>query len=125
MPCTMGNSSFFPCVCFISKPTCSYSVTNHSYYVIYINLCNGHQSTSITAADVFIWSPLGIESRTACLIHKHYATESYNNQLANKHSNSCIYTVKGYCYATISLSTDQRKFSFFQRFFYLWNFLLC
>ena len=34
-----------------------------------------------------IWSPPGIERRTACLTHKRSATELHN-QLANKHSNS-------------------------------------
>ncbi len=40
----------------------------------------------------------------------------------------CIYTIKGYCYATVSLSTDQRKFSFFKDPFYLMNYytpLIC
>ncbi len=62
-----------------------------------------------------IWSPPGIEPRAACTTHKRSATEL--RQPAGKQTlQFCIYTVKGYCYATISLSTDQRKFSFFQRF---------
>ncbi len=37
---------------------------------------------------------------------------------------SCIYTIKGYCYAIVSLSTNQlKKIVFFQRFFLLLFFL--
>ncbi len=46
-----------------------------------------------------IWSPPGIESRTAYIAHKRSATE-LRQQPANKHSNSVF--VKGYCYATVS-----------------------
>ena len=63
-----------------------------------------------------IWSSPGIKSRTACLTHKRSATEL--RQPAGKRTlYFYIYTVKGYCYSTASLSTDQQKFSFFQRFF--------
>ena len=35
----------------------------------------------------------------------------------------CICTVKDYCYATVSLSTDKWKFSFFKDSFYSLNFI--
>ena len=59
----------------------------------------------------------------ACITNKHSATELL--QPADKQTlQFCIYTVKGYCYATISLSTDQRKFSLFQRFLLFVEFFL-
>ncbi len=68
-----------------------------------------------------IWSPLGIEPRTACITHKRSATELW--QPASKQTlQFCIYPAKGYCYATVSLSTDQRKFSFFKDSYYSLNF---
>ncbi len=72
-----------------------------------------------------IWLPPGIESRTSCLMHMCSATEL--RQPASKQTPQfCIYAVKGYCYATVKLSTDQRKFSLFfsKDSFYLWIFLL-
>ena len=51
-----------------------------------------------------------MEPRTTCMAYKHSATEL--RQPAGKQTlQFCIYTVKGD--ATVSLSTDQRKFSFF------------
>ncbi len=63
-----------------------------------------------------IWLPPGIEPRTTCLTHKCSATE-LRQQAGKQTIRFCIYIVKGYCYATVSLSTDQRKFSFFKDFF--------
>ncbi len=62
-----------------------------------------------------IWSPPGIEPRTACIAHKHSPTEL--QQPASKQTlQFCVYTVELLCYTTVSLSTDQWKFFFFQRF---------
>ncbi len=52
-----------------------------------------------------IWSPPGIEPRTACIAHKRSATE-LRQPAGEQTLQFCIYAVKGYCYATVSLSTD-------------------
>ncbi len=52
----------------------------------------------------------------------HSATE-LQQPTSNQTLQFSIHTIKGYCYATVSLSTDQWKYSML---FYLWNFyLLC
>ena len=45
--------------------------------------------------------------------------QCYNQLMGNQtfHFSSVFITVKGYCYATISLSTDQWKYYFFKDFF--------
>ncbi len=69
-----------------------------------------------------IWSLPGIELRTACIVHKHSAATELRQPFGEQTLQFCIYTVKGYCYATVSLSTDQRNFSFFKDSYYLLNF---
>ena len=68
---------------------------------------------SLSFTDLFkqyriknIWSPPEIEPRTACIAHKRSATE-LRQPPGEQTLQFCIYTVKGYCYATVSLSTDQ------------------
>ncbi len=68
-----------------------------------------------------IWSPPGIEPRTACIAHKRSVTE-LRQPPVEQTLQFCIYTVKGYCYATVSLSTDQQNFSFFKDSHYSLNF---
>ncbi len=69
------------------------------------------------------WLPPGIEPRITCITHKRSATEL--RQPADKQTlDFCIHNIKGYCYATVSFSTDQQKFSFFKDSYYSLNFTL-
>ncbi len=47
-------------------------------------------------------------------MHKHSATE-LRQPAGEKNLQFCIYTVKGYCYATVSLSTDQNVIIIYQQ----------
>ncbi len=59
----------------------------------------------------------GNEPRTACIAHKRCATK-IRQPPGEQTLQFCIYTVKEYCYATVSLSTDERNFSFFKDSYY-------
>ncbi len=60
-----------------------------------------------------IWSPPGIEPRTACIAHKHSPTELW--QPASKQTlQFCVYTVELLCYS-LTLNRPM-KILFFQRF---------
>ncbi len=54
-----------------------------------------------------IWLPPGIELRTACLNHHKCSAAELRQPASKKMLQFCIYTVKGYCYATVSLSADK------------------
>ncbi len=51
-----------------------------------------------------IWSPLGIEPRTACIAHKHSATELRQPPPGEQ---TIQLLLRGYCYASLTLNRPE------------------